>query len=353
MKLLFRRYDLQLAHNWMVASSQASGGKMIYPAVLVELRDSDGVVGFGEAAPSRRYDETAETCMDFFNRIDASKLTFDDVAASMRYTESVAPGNFSPKGAIDLALLDGAAKKARQPLHSFLGLEFREGKHITSLTIGLDSPEMIRQKVREAEAFPVLKLKIGAPDDAANLAALRDIAPHKCLRVDANEAWLTKEEALRHIEGLASDAHIEFVEQPMPSSTPPADFTWLKERSPLPIVGDESYHNSADATRCADCFHGVNVKLCKMGGVSRSFEALAAARKLGLETMLGCMIESSILTSAGAHLAELADRLDLDGNLLITNDPFVGVTSPGGVMQFTNALEQFGLRASPRQAGPC
>lgn len=348
MKLTFRRYDLRLAHNWMVASSQASGGKMIYPAVLIELEDNDGVIGFGEAAPSRRYDETAETCMEFFNRVDASKLTFDDVAASMRYVESIVPGNFSPKGAIDIALLDGAAKKAGQPLHSFLGLGFEQGEHVTSITIGLDSPEMIRQKMREAEAFPILKLKVGAPDDAENLAALREIAPHKTLRVDANEAWLTKEEALQHIEKLARDPHIEFVEQPMPAANADADFTWLKERSPLPIVGDESYLNAADAPRCADCFHGVNVKLCKMGGVSRGAEALIAARKLGLKTMLGSMVESSILTSAGAHLAELTDLLDLDGNLLITNDPFDGATSPAGVMQFTHAREPFGLRVTPR-----
>ncbi len=349
MELRFRRYDLRLAYNWMVASSQATGGKMIYPAVLVELRDGDGVIGYGEAAPSNRYHETADTCLAFLQRVDAKQLSFDDVESSMRYVESLDRGNFSPRGAINLALLDGAAKKANQPLHDFLGLGFREGEHVSSVTIGLDTPEMIRRKTKEAESFPILKLKVGSPNDRENLAALRAIAPEKTVRVDANEAWNTKEEALRHIEELAADPKIEYIEQPMPATSSPNDFIWLKERSPLPIVGDESYMNAAAVTLCADCFHGVNVKLCKTGGISRGIEALRAARKLGLKTMLGSMVESSILTSAGAHLAELTNWLDLDGMLLITNDPFRGVTAERGVMSFKDAPEPFGLQVMPNE----
>ena len=343
MKFTFRRFDLRLRHTWTVASSLAQGGKDVYPAVFVELSDDDEVIGLGEAAPSNRYQETAQTCVDFFQRVDAKRLSFDDVHGSMAYVESLAPGNYSPKGAINIALLDGAAKKARQPLHDFLKLGFTEGKHVTSFTIGIDSPEKIRQKVREAELFPILKLKVGGPNDAENLAAVREISPTKTIRVDANEGWKTKEEALNRLEWLARDPHIEFIEQPMPSTSASADFAWLKERSPLPIMADESYLNANDLSRCADCFHAVNVKLCKTGGVTRGFEALAAARKAGLKTMLGCMIESSILTAAGAHLAELTDWLDLDGNVLITNDPFIGVTTERGVMSFANASEPFGL----------
>ena len=348
MKLTFRRFDLRFRHTWLIASSLTEGGKDIYQAVLVELRDDDGVVGYGESAPSSRYQETAQTCVEFFERIDATRLSFCDLHASMAYIESLAPGNFSPKGAIDMALLDGAAKRARQPLHDFLRLGFAEGQHVTSFTIGIDTPEKIRLKVREAEPFPILKIKVGAPGDEANLAAVREIAPMKTLRVDANEGWKTKEEALRRLEWLARDPHIEFVEQPMPAANPPADFIWLKERSPLPLVADESYRHASDVALCAECFHGVNVKLCKAGGVTRGFEALAVARKHGLKTMLGCMTESSILTAAGAHLAELTDWLDLDGNQLITNDPFAGVTSEGGVMSFATATEPFGLRVCPR-----
>jgi L-Ala-D/L-Glu epimerase len=233
-------------------------------------------------------------------------------------------------------------------LHDFLGLGFTENKHVTSFTIGIDTPEMIQRKVREAAAYPVLKIKVGAPDDEANLAAVRAVAPTRRLRVDGNEAWKTKEEALRKLEWLARDQNIEFIEQPMPASTPAADLCWLKERSPLPIMADESYLNAGQLQLCADCFHAVNVKLCKTGGVTRGFEALSAARKAGLKTMLGCMIESSVLISAGAHLAELTDYLDLDGNVLITNDPYRGVRTVGGMMSFAGVDPKTGLQV--RQA---
>ena len=350
MEFRFWRYDLQLAHRWMVASSQHTGGKWIYPTVMLELRDHDGIVGLGESAPSMRYDESAQTSYDFLQRIDAERLSFDDVDGSMRYIEAVAPGNFSAKGALNLALLDGAAKKSRQPLHDFVGLSFGEGQHVSSITIGLDDAEIMREKTREAAEFPILKLKVGAPNDRENLAAVREVAPDKIMRVDANEAWQTKEEALRHIEELARDPRIECIEQPMPADRPAADFVWLKERSPMPIVGDESYMNAADVSLCADCFHGVNVKLAKTGGISRGLEALQAARRNGLRTMLGSMVESSLLTSAGAHLAVLTDWLDIDGMLLITNDPFRGVASPRGVMSFVLAPEPYGLRVAKRQS---
>ena len=150
------------------------------------------------------------------------------------------------------------------------------------------------------------------------------------------------------IEWLAGDGHIQYVEQPMPATTSVKDWTWLKQRAPLPIFGDESYHLAEDVERAAECFHGVNVKLVKTGGVSAGFEALQAARKAGLKTMIGCMIETSILINAAAHLAELCDFLDVDGNVLITNDPYVGVTSEKGILSFAQAPEEFGLRASPR-----
>jgi L-alanine-DL-glutamate epimerase-like enolase superfamily enzyme len=166
--------------------------------------------------------------------------------------------------------------------------------------------------------------------------------------VDANAAWKTREEALDRILHLTDDGNIEFVEQPMPPDAPEADALWLKERSPLPLVGDESYQDARDAEQCARCFHGVNVKLVKTGGVTAAKEALEAARKLGLKTMLGCMIESSVLISAAAHLASLTDWLDLDGNVLITNDPFEGVRNSDGRITFDGVPERFGLQTSGR-----
>jgi L-alanine-DL-glutamate epimerase-like enolase superfamily enzyme len=166
--------------------------------------------------------------------------------------------------------------------------------------------------------------------------------------VDANEGWKTKEHALEMIEWLAGDKHIQYVEQPMPASTSKKDWAWLKQRSPLPIFADESYHTARDIPQVAEGFHGVNVKLVKTGGISAGFEALKAARKAGLKTMIGCMIETSILINAAAHLAELCDYLDVDGNILCTNDPYLGVTSENGVLSFASAPEKYGLRVASR-----
>jgi L-Ala-D/L-Glu epimerase len=344
-KLNCRLLELQLAHTWTIARGS---GTNISRTVLVELTGADGTVGLGEAAPIARYKESLDTVQDFFKKVDARGLTFSDVEGSMKYLDTVSPHDMSAKCALNIALLDGAAKRAKKPIYDFLELGFRENHHVTSFTIGIDKPDMIRKKVLEAERFPVLKVKVGVADDKINLQALREVAPTKTIRVDANEGWKTKEQALEMIEWLAKDGHIEFVEQPMPAGTSVKDWVWLKQRSPLPIFADESYHLAKDVPQVAECFHGANVKLVKTGGVSAGYEALQAARKAGLKTMLGCMIESSILISAAAHLAELCDYLDVDGNILITNDPYLGVTAEKGILSFAAAPEKFGLRVSAR-----
>lgn len=353
MQLHFWRDELKLTHRWTIASGLGpggSGGTHVFKVVFAELKDADGVAGIGESAPSTRYQENTDTTLAFLERVDASQLSFDDVPGSMAYLDSVAPGNFAPKCALNIALLDGAARKAGKAVCDLLGLGFTENHHVTSFSIGIDRPDVIRAKVLEAARYPVLKLKVGSPDDQQNLAALRDAAPAKAVRVDGNEAWKTREEALRNIEWLAKDPNIEFIEQPMPAGTDVADLRWLKEHSPLPLMGDESYKSAADVALCAECYHSVNVKLVKTGGISGACEALQAARKAGLKTMIGCMIESSVLTTAAAHLADLTDYLDIDGNLLITNDPYLGATSVDGKISFTDTSEQTGLRCRKRDA---
>jgi L-Ala-D/L-Glu epimerase / N-acetyl-D-glutamate racemase len=336
-----------LAHRWAIASGLGpggGGGTDVFKVAFVELVDRDGVNGLGEAAPSSRYEENVDSTIAFLEHVDASRLSFDDVPRTMKYLDSIAEKNFAPKCALNIALLDGAGKKVKKPIYDLLQLGFTEGKHLTSFSIGLDRPEVIRQKVAKAERYPVLKLKVGGPNDRENLASLREVAPKKTVRVDANEGWKTKEEALKQIEWLAKDGHIEFVEQPMPATTSLKDMSWLKSRSPLPIMADEAYLSAADVDQCAEAYHAVNVKLVKTGGISGAYEALKVARKAGLKTMIGCMIESSILIAAGAHLAELADYLDLDGNLLITNDPYRGASANNGLISFRDAPEEFGLR---------
>lgn len=353
MKLRFWRFDLQLVHRWTIASHlppHGHGGKAVSPALFVELRDRDGLCGIGEVAPSTRYQEDAETAANFLEHVNPYQLAFTDLEGSGRYLRSIAPGNFAAQAALNIALLDGAARLAGKPVHEFLGFAFEEARHITSISIGLASPDEVRRKTQEAEPYPLLKLKLGGPNDRESLQALRDVAPDKPVRVDANEAWATKEAALTALEWLATDGRIQFVEQPMPADTDLADLAWLKQRSPLPLFADESYRYAGDLTRCVEAFHGVNVKLAKAGGVLLARDALVAARSAGLQTMLGCMIESSLLVTAAAHLAVLADHLDLDGPLLITNNPFRGVTTEHGVVSFATAPAPTGLRVTARDS---
>jgi L-alanine-DL-glutamate epimerase-like enolase superfamily enzyme len=346
MKLKITLHELQLANPWKIASSK---GSATHKTLVAELTDGDGLTGIGEAAPSSLYGESAAGVMEFLQRLDACGLSFDDVPGSMAFLETLPNIPIAAKCALNLALVDGAAKRARKPVYDFLGLGFRENHHVTSFSIGIDAPEIIRKKVLEAAIYPVLKLKVGDPRDHENFLALRSVAPEKPVRVDANEGWKTKEEALRQLEWLvANDAHIQFVEQPMPRTTSLEDLAWLKARSPLPIFADESCHNVRDIARCAEGFHGVNVKLVKTGGISMAHETLSAAREAGLKTMIGCMIETSVLITAAAHLAELADFLDIDGNLLITNDPYAGVTAEKGILSFAGAKEKLGLRVTAR-----
>jgi L-alanine-DL-glutamate epimerase-like enolase superfamily enzyme len=352
MKLESVRYDLNLSHTWTISSgAKSGGGAKSVGTVLVRLSDG-GISGLGEAPSSTRYSESPETVQAFLRKVDSNRLSFDDVPASMDYLEKLSSGNYSAKCAINVALMDGAARKAGKAIYGLLGLGFTEKKHITSFSIGIDTPEIIAKKVEEAADYPILKLKIGAQGERENLAALRQVAPKRTVRVDANEGWTTKEEALRNLEWLAKDSHIEFVEQPMPARTPIEDLKWLKERSPIQLVGDESYHHAKDVERCAECYHGVNVKLLKTGGISAAFDALKAARKAGLKTMIGCMIETSVLISAAAHLAELTNYLDIDGSLLTSNDPYSGVSAAKGAVSFASTPEKIGLRVKPKNADP-
>ena len=345
MKLSWRHIDLQLTHLWAIARA---GGTHVAKVIVLELTGADGTIGLGEAAPTTRYKESVKTVEAFLKKVDPRGLSFTDVEGSMEYLNTISPHDMSAKCALNLALLDGAGKKAKKPVYDLLGLGFRENHHLTSFTIGLDTPEVIRRKVEQAAPYPILKMKVGGPEDKANLQALREVAPDKTLRVDANEGWKTKEQALEMIEWLAQDKHIQYVEQPLPASASAKDWNWLKQRTPLPIFGDESYHLSDDVAVAAECFHGVNVKLIKTGGITGGLAALSAARKAGLKTMLGCMIETSILISAGAQLAELCDYLDLDGNVLITNDPYTGVSTDSGQLSFAGVPQPFGLRVAPR-----
>ena len=343
MKLRLYTERLTLRHRWTIARALNTGGATDEEVLMVELEDSDGVIGIGECAPSKRYGEDLETVRAFLQNLDLSDATFEEPGPFLDRLQINGAGQMAAVCGLDIALLDGAGQKASQPLYDYLGLGFEEDKHVTSFSIGIDSPDRIIEKVKEASNYPILKLKLGHPNDREHLAALRSAAPSKTVRVDGNEAWTKKEVALKNINWLAEDPNVEFVEQPMPASIPLADQVWLKERSPLPLMGDESFHNSSDVDQCARAFDSVNAKLVKTGGVWEAKKALTLARQKGLKTMIGCMIETSVLISAAAHLSSLTDFLDIDGNLLVSNDPFEGVTAVDGKISFKPIEERTGL----------
>ena len=241
-------------------------------------------------------------------------------------------GQYAAKAAIDIALMDWICQKLSVPLYRYLGLDPADAP-VTTFSIGIDTPEATRQKVREAALFPILKIKVGLATDEATIEAVRSVTS-KPLRVDANEGWKDKEEAVRKINWLESQG-VEFVEQPMPA--PMIEETrWVRKRVHIPLIADEACLHPADIPRLADAFDGVNIKLMKCGGIGEAFRMIQIARSLGLKTMLGCMIESSIAVTAAAHLSPLVDYADLDGNLLIANDPYEGVKVVNGKLMLPN-----------------
>jgi L-alanine-DL-glutamate epimerase-like enolase superfamily enzyme len=314
---------LNLRHTWTTTMSSSA-----YRDTLHVRYIRDGVTGHGEGAPIVRYHENAVDAQRAAQSVQdlmtgADPWQFQKLLMEIFHR---VPGQYAAKAALDIALMDWVGQKLGVPLYRYFGLDPKDAP-ITTFSIGIDTPEITRQKVREAEPFPVLKIKVGLDTDEATIAAVRSVT-NKPLRVDANEGWKDKEEAVRKINWLAGQG-VEFVEQPMPADML-EETRWVRERVHLPLIADEACQHASDIPRLVGIFDGVNVKLDKSGGILEAFKMLQMARALGLRTMLGCMISSSVSVTAAAHLSPLVDYADLDGNLLIANDPFSGVQVKNG-----------------------
>jgi L-alanine-DL-glutamate epimerase-like enolase superfamily enzyme len=318
-----RTVELQLKHAWTLSRNTST----VKNNLFVRL-ERDGVVGWGEAAPNVRYDETAESTLSAIQeaRPIFEKESWWHFAQISDQVTSAIHHNSCAKAALNIALYDWVAKKLGVPLYQMLGLDSSKTP-ITTFSIGIDTPEVMQQKVREAEEFPVLKIKVGLKNDEEIIQAIRQVTS-KPLRVDANEGWKSKEEAVEKINWMATQG-IEFVEQPMPA--PMLDETrWVRERVKLPLIADEAVLSAGDIPKLVGAFDGINIKLMKAGGIHEALRMIELARSLHLSIMLGCMIESSVAVTAAAHLSPLVDYADLDGNLLISNDPFKGVLVKNG-----------------------
>ena len=323
--LEYKIRDLNLIHTWTISRASAN----VKHNVFIKLT-KDGISGIGEAAPNIRYNETPESTVEVIEKARPLIEKYDlwhfvDLGYAVR---ELVEEQTAAKCAIDIALMDWVTKKLGIPLYQYFGLD-KSKTPITSFSIGIDTPEVMQQKIGEAKKYPILKIKLGTDRDEEIMKAVRDVTD-KTLRIDANEGWKTKEDALEKIKWLEKMG-VEFIEQPMPAEML-EETRWLRERVSIPIIADEAVKSAADIPKLATAYDGINIKLMKSAGIQEALRMIWMARSLGMKVMLGCMVESSCAISAAAHLSPLVDYADLDGNLLIANDPFKSVKVERGKM---------------------
>jgi L-Ala-D/L-Glu epimerase / N-acetyl-D-glutamate racemase len=329
---------LHLKHTWTTTMSSSA-----FRDTLHVRLSRDGVTGIGEGAPIVRYDESAVEGRKALLEIQ-SLVESADPWARVKLLQEVArrvSGQHAAKAALDIALHDWTGRKLGVPLWRLFGLD-RADAPTTTFSIGIDTPEITRQKVKEAEAYPVLKVKVGLDTDEPTIEAVRSVTK-KPLRLDANEGWKDKDEAVRKIKWLETQG-VELIEQPMAAALLDEQ-RYIHRKVSMPIFADEACLRLTDIPKIADAFDGVNVKVDKAGGLLEARRMIDAARAHGLKVMLGCMVSSSVAITAAAHLSPLVDYADLDGNLLLADDPYVGVTVVEGKLVLPEAP---GLGVTPR-----
>jgi len=307
--------------------------------VIVKLIEADNY-GIGEAAPVKQHHENQESVINYLKGINlAESSSLEDSL------NSLPPGPNSAKAAIDIALHDLKAKKLGIPVHRLFGISSKPIPP-TSFTLGMAEPEVLRERAKQlAKDFSIIKLKLGAGEekDLKMFKAVRQAVDIK-LVADANCGW-TFDEAKTIIPKLA-DMGLEMIEQPL-AEEDLEGLSKLKKLSPIPVFADEPVRNSKDIVRLAGKVDGVNIKLMKSGGLREAYRMIACARAHDLEIMLGCMVESSIGITAVSQLAPLVDHLDLDGNLLIKNDPYKGTSIKNGILKLPEG-SGLGIKPNPQ-----
>ena len=324
--------SLHLRHTFTISR----GSEDVADTVLLRL-SADGIDALGESAPVERYSENAQLVAQQLRSLPIDGADLDHFDEVLDLLPAQAHG---ARCALDLALHDLAGKRLGIPAYRLFGLDPAKAA-VTSFTIGLADLEKTIEKTKEARHFPILKVKTGDGLEVQTLEAIRSVYTGR-IRLDANEAW-TPEGAVTTLNELAR-FDIEFCEQPIPAGNPPG-LRYVKERSRIPVFVDEDSRTLADLACLYACVDGINIKLAKCGGMREAVRMIHAARALGMKIMLGCMIESSVLATAAAHLTPLVDYADLDGPLLITDDPFEGVRYDGARLHLPDAP---GLGVTPR-----
>jgi L-alanine-DL-glutamate epimerase-like enolase superfamily enzyme len=317
LSLRFKPYELHLKHVFTIAE----GSRSTTPVMLTEL-EFDNIIGYGEASMPPYLGESHETATSFLNKVDLtqfeSPFLMEDILA---YVDQLVPGNYAAKASVDIALHDLVGKLMKQPWYKIWGLNPDKTPN-TSFTIGIDKPEVVKAKVREAAPYRILKVKLGHGNDKEMIEAVRS-ETDKPICVDINQGWTDRKMALDMSFWLKEKGAV-FIEQPM-SKTSTDDTAWLTQNSPLPIIADEAFQTISDFKKVQGVYSGINIKLMKCGGLRTAFIMIKMARALDMKVMIGCMTETSCAVTAAAQLSPLVDWADLDGNLLIDNDVFKGI----------------------------
>ncbi len=315
-------YQLQLKHPFTLAN----GTRSTTPVVLVKL-ECQGITGYGEASMPPYLGESQKSVAHFYSALNLGQFTDPfRMEEILEYMDESAPGNTAAKAAIDIALHDLTGKILQQPWYRIWGLS-PENTPNTSFTIGIDTPEIVRKKTEEAKPYKILKVKLGGANDKEMIQTIRSVT-NKPLCVDVNQGWENREKALEMIHWMKGQG-VQLVEQPF-SRNRIDDHAWLTRQSPLPIIGDEAIQRLSDVQQAVGVYSGINIKLMKCTGMREAHKMVHLAQANHLRVMIGCMTETSCAVSAAAQLSPLAEWADLDGNLLISNDPFEGISIKNG-----------------------
>ena len=329
MKMKFFPYELKLKHVFTVASFS----RTTTPDVQVEI-EYEGVTGYGEASMPPYLGQTVDSVMKFLSKVNLEQ--FDDpfeLEDILAYVDSLSPGDTAAKAAVDIALHDLVGKLLGAPWYKIWGLN-REKTPSTTFTIGIDTPEVVREKTLEvAGQFNILKVKLGRENDKEMIRTIRSVSTLP-IAIDANQGWKDKYYALDMIHWLKEQG-IVMIEQPMPKEQL-EDIAWVTQQSPLPVFADESLQRLSDVAALKGAFTGINIKLMKCTGMREAWKMVTLARALDMKVMVGCMTETSCAISAAAQFSPAVDFADLDGNLLISNDRFKGVEVLKGKITLNN-----------------
>lgn len=316
MKLTFKPYSLELKHTFTVSVNS----RTTTPVMLTEI-EFEGYKGYGEASMPPYLGESQQTAASFLSRVNLEQFKNPfDIESIMHYVDSIEVNNTAAKASVDIALHDLVGKMLKRPLHQIWRFD-KSRTPYTSFTIGIDNAEVIKQKVKEAREFKILKVKLGRDNDKEMIETIRSLT-NVPLTADVNQGWKDKKYALEMIHWL-SEQNVIYIEQPMPKEMTD-EIAWLTLHSPIPIIADEAVQRLSDVVKTKDVYSGINIKLMKCTGLFEAKKMLELARSLKLKVMIGCMTETSCGISAASQLSPAVDWADLDGALLIKNDPYKG-----------------------------